>query len=84
MEIWLDTINFQAIEQAESMGLLQGVTTNPAILSEEVGADAATLPVELFTTFIEEEPLSEIATQKLRQKWCHSFGGASVCDIAFQ
>ena len=34
MEIWLDTINRAAIERAKDMGLLHGVTTNPAILAE--------------------------------------------------
>lgn len=33
MELWLDTINFEIISQAESMGILDGVTTNPTILA---------------------------------------------------
>ena len=33
MELWLDTIHLPAIERAAQMGLLHGVTTNPAILS---------------------------------------------------
>lgn len=35
MDIWLDTIDLKTIGQAEGMGLLDGVTTNPTILSED-------------------------------------------------
>ena len=35
MDIWLDTIDLKTIGQAESMGLLDGVTTNPTILSQD-------------------------------------------------
>ncbi|MFC2049262.1 transaldolase family protein [Chlamydiota bacterium] len=34
MDIWLDTIDLGAIKRAASMGLLDGVTTNPTLLSE--------------------------------------------------
>lgn len=34
MEIWLDTINTTLIQEAALSGLISGVTTNPAILSE--------------------------------------------------
>lgn len=40
MEIWLDTIDTAAIEKAKDLGLLYGVTTNPALLSQ------ASLPAE--------------------------------------
>lgn len=33
MEIWLDTSNVELILQAKELGILQGVTTNPTILS---------------------------------------------------
>lgn len=33
MEIWLDTIDLNAIQEAVSLGLVHGVTTNPVILS---------------------------------------------------
>ncbi len=35
MEIFLDTANLQEIEKAKSWGLLDGVTTNPTLLSRE-------------------------------------------------
>ncbi|MCH9614019.1 MAG: putative transaldolase [Chlamydiia bacterium] len=34
MEIWLDTIDLDAIEHASDLGLISGVTTNPSILSK--------------------------------------------------
>lgn len=34
MEIWLDTINTDLMKQAEQLGILTGVTTNPAILDQ--------------------------------------------------
>jgi transaldolase len=39
MEIWLDTIERNAIEKAKNLGILYGVTTNPAILAH--ASDAA-------------------------------------------
>ncbi len=33
MEIWLDTADFEFIEQAKEMGILHGVTTNPSIVA---------------------------------------------------
>lgn len=35
MEIWLDTTDEQTIKKAHDLGLLYGVTTNPAILAQE-------------------------------------------------
>ncbi|AUH53380.1 hypothetical protein CXB49_22675 [Chromobacterium sp. ATCC 53434] len=32
MKLWLDTIDFQAVKHAQDLGILAGVTTNPAIL----------------------------------------------------
>lgn len=39
MEIWLDTIDLESIRKGVKIGLVEGVTTNPAILSqsEQVG-----------------------------------------------
>jgi len=34
MELWLDTIDFEIIKDASDIGILSGVTTNPAILSK--------------------------------------------------
>lgn len=33
MEIWLDTINIPSVKKAKSLGILNGVTTNPSLLS---------------------------------------------------
>lgn len=35
MEIWLDTLDTEAIKKAKQMGILHGVTTNPSILAQE-------------------------------------------------
>ncbi len=34
MELWLDTIDLDVIREADAMGILTGVTTNPSILSQ--------------------------------------------------
>ena len=34
MEIWLDTADLELIKQAEEMGILHGVTTNPSIVAK--------------------------------------------------
>lgn len=36
MQIWLDTIDVEAIAEAESLGILAGVTTNPNILFRQL------------------------------------------------
>jgi TalC/MipB family fructose-6-phosphate aldolase len=50
MEIWLDTIDRATIEQAKDLGLLFGVTTNPAILAE-ANAAAEDVLEEMLTYF---------------------------------
>jgi transaldolase len=35
MEIWLDTINKDAVAKAQRLGILAGVTTNPSILAKD-------------------------------------------------
>ncbi len=47
MEIWLDTIDLNAIKDAEKLGWLTGVTTNPAILSSSGQVDQALLDLLL-------------------------------------
>lgn len=37
MKIFLDTANFEEIKQASSMGILDGVTTNPTLVAREKG-----------------------------------------------
>jgi len=37
MKIFLDTANFDEIKRVASMGLLDGVTTNPSLVSKETG-----------------------------------------------
>jgi transaldolase len=34
MKLWLDTVDINAIKEAEKIGILHGITTNPAILAE--------------------------------------------------
>ena len=36
MEIWLDTSNVALVAEASKLGILQGITTNPSILSLSV------------------------------------------------
>ena len=35
MKIFIDTANLEEIKKAEAMGILDGVTTNPSLLSKE-------------------------------------------------
>ena len=37
MQIFLDTANLEEIKQVAAMGLLDGVTTNPTLISRETG-----------------------------------------------
>ena len=39
MEFWLDTADIAAIQKYQDLGLVDGVTTNPALLSEWTGTD---------------------------------------------
>ncbi|MBC7194464.1 MAG: fructose-6-phosphate aldolase, partial [Caldisericia bacterium] len=35
MEIFLDSANFKEIEEANSIGVIKGVTTNPTLIGRE-------------------------------------------------
>lgn len=37
MKLFLDTFDFQSVKKAKDQGLIDGVTTNPTLLSEEFG-----------------------------------------------
>lgn len=50
MEFWLDTIDPAAIEYAKDLGLLHGVTTNPAILAQ-ASSPAEDVIEQLLTLF---------------------------------
>ena len=39
MKLFIDTANLQEIEEVLSKGLVQGITTNPSLLSKEPKAD---------------------------------------------
>jgi transaldolase len=39
MQIFLDTANIEQIKQANDLGIISGVTTNPSLLSKEATAD---------------------------------------------
>ena len=43
MEIWLDTINLELIKKFTNIVDIAGVTTNPSILANSIGADIDTL-----------------------------------------
>jgi TalC/MipB family fructose-6-phosphate aldolase len=51
MELWLDTIDYSAIKNASSLGILTGVTTNPSILSQAKDA-----PEQVLTHLLEIQP----------------------------
>lgn len=57
MEIWLDTTNKEAIKEADAMGLLYGVTTNPSI------ASASGVPLEKLLTSLLEIQKGPVAAQ---------------------
>jgi transaldolase len=39
MKFFLDTANLNEIREAESLGLVDGVTTNPSLVAKEGGGD---------------------------------------------
>jgi transaldolase len=47
MKIFIDTANLAEIKEAASMGLLDGVTTNPSLVARESGMDFKTLLKEI-------------------------------------
>jgi transaldolase len=47
MKIFIDTANLAEIKEAASMGLLDGVTTNPSLVAKESGMDFRTLLAEI-------------------------------------
>ena len=37
MKFFIDTANIEQIKEAEAMGILDGVTTNPSLIAKETG-----------------------------------------------
>ena len=44
MKIFLDTANLESIKKFNDMGLLDGITTNPSLMSKEGGCLLYTSP----------------------------------------
>ncbi|WP_047258233.1 transaldolase family protein [Chromobacterium subtsugae] len=60
MKIWLDTIDFDIIRNAQALGVLAGVTTNPAILA------AADLPAQTVIETLLDIQDGQVAAQVTR------------------
>ena len=70
MKIFLDTANIEQIREAASLGVVDGVTTNPTLVSREEGK---------FEDVIRE--ICEIVDGPVSAEVVSQDGGASVCQM---
>lgn len=64
MEIWLDTVNLEMIREANAMGILSGITTNPSIIAKSGKPREEILESLLH---VQEGPITAQVTEALSQ-----------------
>ena len=70
MKIFLDTANIDEIREAAGLGILDGVTTNPSLMSKENRGDYKTILKEICDIVqgpVSAEVVSEESDEMLRQ-----------------
>ncbi|MDD4875919.1 MAG: fructose-6-phosphate aldolase [Dehalococcoidales bacterium] len=70
MRIFLDTANIEQIKQANKLGVIAGVTTNPSLVSKEGSADYKTVVQEICKIIpgsVSAEVLAEDAQEMIEQ-----------------
>ena len=84
MKIFIDTANIKEIKEAISLGVIDGVTTNPTLVSKEmrpavrnpvhvlnaalIGADIATIPFPVIEQLI-KHPLTDIGVNRFLEDY---------------
>ena len=77
MHIFLDTANIDQIRQADRLGVISGVTTNPSLLSKEATADYETVTKTICSIIsgpvsvevLAEDAESMIEEARLKASW---------------
>ena len=70
MQIFLDTANIEQIKQANDLGIISGVTTNPSLMSKEPNADYEALTKKICGIIkgpVSVEVLSETADEMIKE-----------------
>lgn len=75
MKFFLDTANVEHIREANDMGVICGVTTNPSLIAKEgkAGADISTVPYNLVMQMV-KHPLTDQGLKKFKSDWAAAFG----------
>lgn len=71
MKIFLDTANLDEIREAASLGVPDGVTTNPSLIAAEAakaGADVATMPYKVFA-MLWKHPRTDKGQEQFLKDW---------------
>jgi len=68
VKIFLDTAEIAEIRWAAGAGLIDGVTTNPTLLSRAAGADIATLPAAVLRQML-LHPLTDRGVDQFLSDW---------------
>jgi transaldolase len=69
IEIWLDTLNEEVIQEAEELGILSGVTTNPSLMSKSFLniEDQVERLLDIQSGFVAVQVLSNTAEEMLKE-----------------
>jgi transaldolase len=84
VKFFIDTANIEEIEAALDMGILDGVTTNPSLVSKEVtGLDEARAHLKRICDLVEDRPVSlEAVSEKYEDMVAEARDLASLADNA--
>ncbi len=72
MKFFIDTANIEEIKKAWALGVIDGVTTNPSLISvveaAKMGAHIATIPYSVIIQLI-KHPLTDIGIERFLKDW---------------
>ena len=84
IEIWLDTLNEKIIQEAEELGLLSGVTTNPSLMSKSLMGieDQVERLLDIQSGFVAVQVISNKAEDMLKEaRTYHEISGRVIVKI---
>jgi len=75
MKFFLDTANLHEIREANALGILDGITTNPSLIAKEgkpfsalAGAHVATIPFNVLDLMF-KHPLTDRGLEQFLKDW---------------
>ncbi len=71
MKFFIDTANLDQIKEANDLGILDGVTTNPSLMAKEgiKGADAVNNHYKTICEMVDGDVSAEVTTIEFKDWW---------------